>query len=81
VWTSAWVGSVFITVDGSNLVDATQVTIGDVVAKFTIKNGEIRAVVPTYAVSGHVVVTTPEGTAMSKQWVEGPPLGGVGRFD
>lgn len=57
------------------VADASKVTIGKTPATFTFSHGRLLAKVPFYGVSGHVVVTTPEGRAVSAGWVEGPPLG------
>lgn len=77
IWPDAHLFKMYVTVEGANLGGATRVTIGGLPATFMVKGGTIHAMVPTYAVSGHVEVVTPDGKAVSKGWVEGPPLGGV----
>ena len=81
IWPWAHLWQTHVTIEGTNLAGATRVTIGGQVATFHVKGSTIEAMVPTYAVSGHVEVTTPEGRAVFKGWVEGPPLGGFSGLD
>jgi len=77
IWPKAWLGTMTVEVDGSNLGDATRVTIGGQAASFRVKGQRIIASVPTDFVSGHVEVVTPEGRVVSRGWVEGPAATGV----
>jgi len=55
-----------VTINGTNLLSATQVAFGGVGAAFTIdSNTQITGIVPSNAPSGLVSVTTPSGTAIS----------------
>ena len=77
IWPEAWLGKMTVEIDGRNLGDATLVTIGGQKASFRVAGHSILATVPTDLVSGHVVVVTPEGRAISRGWVEGPGDSGV----
>jgi type IV pilus biogenesis protein CpaD/CtpE len=55
-----------ITVTGTNLTGATQVTIGGVAAQFTVnRDGSVSVTVPSGAVTGVISITTGGGTATS----------------
>jgi hypothetical protein len=55
-----------VTILGQNLAGASAVTFGGVPAiSFSSSNGSITATVPAAALTGHIVVTTPGGTATS----------------
>jgi N-acetylglucosamine-6-sulfatase len=55
-----------VTITGSGLSDATEVSFSGVVASFTVVSGaRVDAVVPPAAVDGPVTVATPEGTVGS----------------
>lgn len=64
--TSGAVGTV-VTITGVSLIQTTKVTFGGVAAtSFTITSDtQVKATVPTGAKTGHIVITTPGGTATS----------------
>ena len=77
IWPDAGVRYMYVTITGANLADAPRVSIGSVAGTFRISGNTLRARFPTLAVSGHVTVETPEGTAVSRGRVEGPFFAGL----
>ncbi|BAV33895.1 hypothetical protein SCL_1590 [Sulfuricaulis limicola] len=65
--TAAYAGAT-VTISGTSLNSASQVTFNDIAASFTVLSAtQINATVPGSATTGYIKVTTPSGTATSSQ--------------
>lgn len=57
-----------VSISGTNFTDVTEVAFNGVLAEYSVESASlIRAIVPSGATSGKITVTTPGGTATSKQ--------------